>query len=479
MASLPVHFPLPASATLAAIERFLAAAREPALLEPGEPVLPLVKGAYAIEPRSAHVLVQAWDERRNLVRRAIGVRESARGKLTLAVELFGGREGQLHLLDMASPKSAEWRRKGAKLVFRERFREILAREWSGWTIEELSTEIDLEHSLSPVFPRALLRKGTRAMAAIAASPETGAAGVLSFGLIWLEYLRKRERRLAVEALILALPAGQARETALRLAHLDPARARFELLTYNQNDFALRLDLRDAGNLETALTPCPSPAPVSTLDELDGIPGFERVARPDGVSSLRIWGFEFGRMPGPVSGAELVAHARELSRLRGTAGSLLHAKDPERWLESQVRAGLESIDASLVPGPVYGQTPTFTAGERGVVDLLAIDRAGRLAVMELKATADLHLPLQALDYWMRVAHHAERLSFNANGYFPGITVSMEKPRMLLIAPAFEFHPTTETILGFFRPEIEVLRIGLAANWREKVRVMFRLWGSEMP
>ena len=37
----------------------------------------------------------------------------------------------------------------------------------------------------------------------------------------------------------------------------------------------------------------------------------------------------------------------------------------------------------------------------MLDLLTVDRCGRLLVIELKADEDLHLPLQGLDYWLRV------------------------------------------------------------------------------
>ena len=37
--------------------------------------------------------------------------------------------------------------------------------------------------------------------------------------------------------------------------------------------------------------------------------------------------------------------------------------PERWLESSVRSGLWTIDASLLQGPVHGQVLTFAAGDR--------------------------------------------------------------------------------------------------------------------
>ena len=68
--------------------------------------------------------------------------------------------------------------------------------------------------------------------------------------------------------------------------------------------------------------------------------------------------------------------------------------------------------------MYGQVPQFTAGERDVVDLLGAEPCGRLCVLELKASEDVHLPVQALDYWLRVRWHCERGDFTANGYFPG-------------------------------------------------------------
>ena len=130
-------------------------------------------------------------------------------------------------------------------------------------------------------------------------------------------------------------------------------------------------------------------------------------------------------------------------------------------------------------PVYGQTPVLAGGERGIIDLLAADRAGRLAVIELKASADLHLPLQALDYWIHVKWHLDRGEFSPAGYFPGIELRPEPPRLLLVSPALEFHPTTEILLSYFPPAVEVERIGLGVEWRKGLRVMFRLRGAERP
>jgi hypothetical protein len=463
-----------------AIDSFVRSARRPALFEPGEPVLPFTPETFHCEDHSSHVVVQAWDETRNIVRRVTSVREQSRGKLSLTVRKFANREGELLLVDLAVPVKREWARRGEKLLFRESFRQFLQREFPEWAVAGISVEADLEHSLSPTFPRALLRFGSRAIAAIAAPPDEGdSAGILTFALIWFAYLRRRETKLTLEALVILLPKGHEHPTTLRIPFLTGVS--IQVFTYCENARATRLDPNDYGNLDTTLEPCYRAANTSprTMTELAGIEGFEQVTRPDGSASLRIHGLEFANLPSRQSPDELAAHARELSRLRRTPGSLLHQKDPERWLESQVRAGISAIDASLRPHPVYGQVPAFTAGDRGVIDLLAVEHSGRLAVLELKASADIHLPLQALDYWMRVAIYARTAAFTPNGYFPGIALTAQLPRLILIAPSLEFHPSTETILSFFSPNIEVQRLGLAANWRESLRVMFRLNGSSSP
>ena len=138
----------------------------------------------------------------------------------------------------------------------------------------------------------------------------------------------------------------------------------------------------------------------------------------------------------------------------------------------MRGGIETIDATLLANPLYGQVPQFAGGERGVIDILAAERSGRLAIVEVKASQDIHLPLQALDYWMRVMWHVERREFVGRGYFPGLELRQDPPRLLLVAPALDYHPSNEIILRFFRREIEVERIGVGIEWRQKLRVMFR-------
>jgi hypothetical protein len=481
----------------ATLERFLKSCQSPCLLEPGEELLPLTNENLSIECKENRLTIQAWSDTRNVMRRIVGLGEERRGRLELVVERFARHVGQMVLIDMARPESQETGRRGGRMVFRERFRSILTREFPSWKLTELSADPDLEHSLSPAFPRAFLRGGNSGMAAIAAPPEGMDAGfLLSFGLIWLDYLRRREKKVAIERLVLFLPAGAEQSTCHRLPYLDPNQVRCDVMAYSPEDFAVRRDPRDYGNLDTKLETFrrASPEAQGWVDRLKLEPEVERVANNNGTVSLRVHGVEFARTSGNEllfglrkraaarehNLAEIETLASELISLRSSGGDgLLYRQHPEEWLASQVRANIDRIDAGLRTSPVYSQAPACLGGQRGLIDLLAVDYSGRLAVLELKASQDIHLPLQALDYWMRVKWHLERDEFTSHGYFPGIELRKEPPKVLLISPSLEFHPTSETILQFLSPQVEVERIGVGVHWREKLQVMFRMRGAEQP
>ena len=481
------------------IESFLKNSRQPALLEPGEELLPLTPENYTLDIRGPRLTFQVWDRTRNLSRRVTAIKDSSLARMEIAVERFPKREGQIYLVDLGRTSGAEMGRRSGRLIFRERFRLFLRRQFPEWTLAELSAEPDLQHSLSPAFPRALLKHGQHGWAAIACPPDGDVSALLTFGLIWLSYLRARSPRLTLEGLALYLPTGQERSTALRLLCLDPATARFELFTYTPEDFITAVDPRDHGNLDTRLKQCSRPEPNRTANwqSILDLPGVEHIPRPDGRVSLRVRGIEFAEQAGsdlyfgltdkrPARPHHLAEIERLVDELDGARSP--HAADrnhplyrqyPEAWLESLAREQIETLDASLRHDPIYGQVPAFVGGERGILDLLAVDHTGRLTIIELKASADLHLPLQALDYWVRVKWHLDRGEFSSNGYFPGIELRREPPRLLLVSPSLEFHPTSETILCYFAPSIAVERIGLAVEWRKGLKVMFRLTGASAP
>ena len=312
-----------------------------------------------------------------------------------------------------------------------------------------------------------------------------------------EYLRHRETTLTIRGLVLYVPLRHERAAAARALWIDPARVQSQLYGYDDRDRVAAIDLRDAaGNAESNLPPCRRPeAPNTSLATFTGLSDdVDRVEQSDGSTSLRIRGLEFARSTAGkltagiarrsrCSMETVAAMAREIARVRDPETEdrqhPLYAMNPEGWLESQIRAHPDAVDASLRSVPIYGQAPVCSAGDRGIIDLLAIDHTGRLVVIEIKASADLQLPFQALDYWMRVRKHLEAGDFQRLGYFPGQMIRPEPPRILLVAPALEFHSTIDSLIGYLNPSIEFLRVGLAGDWRKGLRVMFRLRGSERP
>jgi len=500
----PVRAKSDPQAAHAAIERFLQSSRQPVLFEPGDDPLPITPATFSLTARGIVVTIECWNDSKNLVRRIRGIRSERRGRLEIEIERFGALAGTLTLLDLADTSNRDADRRGARLKYRERFRSSLQRQFAGYRVAELSTEQDLQHTLSPSFPRALLRRGTSGIAAIGASEDAlSPSDALSFGLIWLDHLRRRDPKVTINTLAIFLPAGLEATTCHRVRYLSPTAAQYLVFVHQSNDEA-QVNPRDYQNLDTRLPVAMRPLhgasrrTIEWVDRLLAIPGVERRDRPDGSVSLAVRGLEFAR----VAGDELLfgldrkhaaggdAHlmeteriAQELARMRSfraiDRANPIYMRHPEAWLESQVRAQIEMLDAMIYPHPLYGQVPQFAAGEHGIIDLLGVDRDGRLAVIELKAAEDIHLPLQALDYWMRVKWHLDRGEFAGRGYFPGIALTSVAPRLILVAPSIEYHPSNETILKYFSTEVPVERVGVGLEWRKELRVMFRFQSESWP
>lgn len=163
---------------------------------------------------------------------------------------------------------------------------------------------------------------------------------------------------------------------------------------------------------------------------------------------------------------------ESRRPGGNRYDALWRMQPERWLESLIVRDISAFDSRLDPAFVYSQVPAFAASDRAMIDVLTCTRDGRLAILELKASEDLHLPLQGLDYWARVNWHHQRGEFQKFGYFAGRELSPEPPLLLLVAPALQVHPATDALLKFMSTGIDCTLLGVDENWRNGVRVIFR-------
>src|SRR5206468_3611583 len=132
---------------------------------------------------------------------------------------------------------------------------------------------------------------------------------------------------------------------------------------------------------------------------------------------------------------------------------LHLAQPERRLESIVREDVTRVAAMLDERFVYAQVLSNAGGEHGILDLRAVTRSGRLAIIELKASEHIHLPPQAADYWLRVRRQLHSGEIARYGYFPGVALQQASPLVYLVAPALRFHPTTDDLLNDLSPEME--------------------------
>jgi len=63
-------------------------------------------------------------------------------------------------------------------------------------------------------------------------------------------------------------------------------------------------------------------------------------------------------------------------------------------------------------------------------------------------------------------------FQRHGYFGGLRLSPEAPRLYLVAPALRIHPATEVVLRYLSPRVEWTLIGLDERWRAKVKAVWR-------
>jgi hypothetical protein len=410
MASAAHAFPsAPHDAAAGAIDEILRSSLYPTLCEPGLPPFSIEDDNLQLSRQARTLLVEIHDQHRVLSRRVTGIARRAPGRLELTTERFGGKKGTLLLYDAGRVSNQPLEHKTGQWSARDAFARLLERRFPGWTVDRLSSGAHHEHSLSALYPRAAIRRGQQCYAALAVpTPATDAAHALTYGLIWLDYLRQNGH---VNGLALFVPPDAIPAMSIRLALLNDTLAKFRLFAWDTETGACsEADCADNGNVQTHLD----------------LPGF----------------------PAP--------------RLT-----------PESLLESSIHHQITHLDPTLLPRPVYRQLAGTAGRQEGILDLLAIDREHRLALIELKASPSIHLPVQALDYFIRTRWQLERGEFERAGLFPDTPIARQAPRVLLAAPALAFHPSNDTVLSFFHPDIAIERIGLASDsWASTPRVLFR-------
>ena len=507
------------------VQDFLSEASGAVVLENGAVMFDLAQSKYSISGEYNKCLLHLWSAERNTVRRVVDA-EVKSGTLRLAVQ----RLGQAHPTKLEICRERDWRspsaKRAARAAYEGKLRRAIERHFPGFSIARLTSGVDLEKSFGPIYARGLIRHGQSAFAILgvnASELQSSIDAALTFGILWLDVLRQNphpvsarttETRVGhpswhglVEGLILFVPWGCSALVRERMANLNRGAAKWRLFEFDErHDAVIEIDCTDRGNVATRLVHATNE--TTALDRFADSIGRVQTVLPNcdvavlspAEISFRWRGLEFARARMGAEavtfqsrqeivfgvGAEervleernwalfmqLVTALRDARHPYGTRGHRLYRMHPERWLESLIRNDVNVIDERLETESVYSQVPAFSAADRAMIDVLTLTREARLAVVELKADEDIHLPLQGLDYWARVQWHHTRGEFLKFGYFGGRELSVDSPLLFLVAPAFHVHPSTDVILRYISPDIEWAFVGIDERWREGVRVVFR-------
>lgn len=515
------------------IEEYLSDHPAAAVLEDGRVLFDMRTARYAVTEQHGRCLLQLWSEERNLMRTVVELQKRAQC-LRIMTRRMGAAKLQALELVPTSDRRTPTARDAARKGYLRLLERALGRRFIGSKVDGLRSAMDLEHSFGPAYVRGRLLRGTAADAVIGVSAsESGAMvdGILTLGVLWLDHCRQKgDGRRHFGGLKVIVPAGAWRTTAERMAWLNHEAADFQLFTLDELSEELEaVDFRDTGNLDSRLVHAFSApaaierckAGVARLMELVPEAATDRVEVQASSASevgLHLHGLEFARVRHGFAANSFTSEdeitfgaganetpltdenegiCRELlERLfrsrqpDGTHTDPLFRLQPERWLEAELRSGIAELFPGLRRDLLYTQVPALSTGDRGLLDLLTLDRNGRLAVIELKADEDLHLPLQALDYWIRVrALNADRQpgagnpggralsAFERQGYFSGAEVSPLEPWLLLAGPALRIHPANEPVLRYFSPHVEWELIALSEHWRRDLKIVFRKRGGD--
>ena len=414
------------------LQEFLAGSSDAVVLEDGVAIFDLRDARYSLSEQHGKCLLHLWSQERNVVRRVLDV-ERAKDSLELSVLRFG----QSRPITLEICRSRDRRSPSARHTARAQYKALLARllerEFPGCKLDRLTTSTDLERSFGPVYARGVLRRGnswTAVLGVNAQELQASVDGALTFGLLWLENRREHCGKALVESLALFVPAKTSAVVRARMAQLTHGVCRWRLFEVDERAGEVQeMDCTDAGNIDTRLVRSTDEAAArarfqNSMERVRSLaPEAEVAIVTPGEIAFRLHGLEFARARMEMSGtsfraseelvfgagpsetavtgenaeqfAAFVEVVRRARQAHGEATHPLRRACPERWLESLVVKDVTAIDGRLDAACVYSQVPAFSASDRAMIDVLSVTRERRLAVIELKADEDIHLPLQGL------------------------------------------------------------------------------------
>ncbi|MDQ2936141.1 MAG: hypothetical protein M3R67_01380 [Acidobacteriota bacterium] len=431
-------------------------------------------------------------------------------KLTLqASRRMGAERPLIELVPRASASSIALTVKAARQQRCDRLAQVACSIQLGAKLDRSALSPGARRGQPGRYARILLRQRHQRIAvtgSVASSKPSDADAFLSAALMWFKRISERARAPYIQQLWLVVESDLVRPTIQRIVLLRPslrdAIAVYEVDQQLNELTSIEVPARD-DLWKRRLARFP-PLRVAAANEVTKrliavAPGAIDVVSARHGETLRYFGLPFARVR-KVMGSERVWFGIEGLRRRmleektdnewtnlladllehrsASASDHHHAlyrNAAEAWLEALLRRDITRLDPGLIIAPLHAQFRTSRGGAVGVrpIDLLALRRDGRLAVIELKVSEAREHVLQGADYWQRVESHRRRGHISRAKLFGERKIMDEPPLIYLVAPTLRVHPAFNTLAHSIAPDIEIYRFDINEDWRAGVRVMRRM------
>jgi hypothetical protein len=467
-------------------------------------------GRSELDVAVAHgrLILTCWTEKGSRTWKIFAWEWTGEKLLLQASRRLGAERPQIELVPRAAASAIALTVKAARQSRCEQLGQLACLLQPGAKLERTALSPGARRGQPGRYARILLRQKHQRIAvtgSVASSTASDADAFLSSALMWFRRTSERVRPPYIQQLWLVVESDLVKSTVQRVALLRQS-LREALFVY------------EVGQQLTELKPVDVPArddlwkrrlarfpPVAAAESSEIANRLIGVA-PEAIDvvsarhgeTLRYFGLPFARVR-RVMGSELLWFGVEGSRRRlweektenewtnlltellehrsANASDHHHAlyrNAAEAWLESLLRRDITRLDPGLIIAPLHAQFRTARGGVLGVrpVDLLALRRDGRLAVIELKVSEAREHVLQGADYWQRVEAHRRRGHIARAKLFGNRKIRNESPLVYLVAPTLRVHPAFNALAHSIAPDIEIYRFDINEDWRAGVRVMRR-------
>ncbi|HEV7859101.1 MAG TPA: hypothetical protein VGO91_10835 [Pyrinomonadaceae bacterium] len=456
------------------------------------------------------LIFTCWSEAGARVWRVVGWEWTGDKLLLEAERRMGAENALLELVPRASASVINGMVSATRRTLCERLARLASEHFGKAKVERRGFSAGARRGQPGRYARIYLRRHQEriAVTGIVTESEPGDVdAMLSSALVWFTRARETSSGIGPGKLCLILPSPLIETTRQRLALLREDLRRVIHLSQIDDDWQelTPVSRPTRGDLWKEKPPrlhIPTEKPLSDWSKrlIAHAPEAIDVIRARHGETLRYHGLPFARVRRLMNeehlwfGAsgtrsrrllaestqpELTRLIEELKEHRHAGASdhrhALYRSSTEAWLESILRRDITRLDPGLIIAPLHAQFRTSHAGQHSnsrPVDLLALRRDGRLAVIELKVSEDREHVLQGADYWRRVEMYRRHGLIKRARLFEDAVISDEPPLLYLVAPLLRCHRAFETLARAITPDIELYRFDLNEDWRAGVRVMQR-------